>query len=590
MRSTALLPVLLLGACTSVHEPPVISDVRWSLKANADSTSMIRLGMESDLPPDSGFSVPNMRQADDGALHVYFRLADPSGKGRRFRYMIYYRNETYAFNEGGNAETMEGNFYGAWNDGSHLSPASSVEGIDVNERLTIRSDPREEFPKAPWARNPRTGRYSLLLVAMPESSFDQWPPPPDVIDPRTQADGHFTEPYHYWLTGPGAARKDAALSFVPDVLELHVDLDPLSGVLGCCGRAPRFAPFIHTLDTNARFDNIPLIADVLDNSFTRTDYDSLLCFTPANAFVNTAPYLADVPCANVRVDSVMRALEIRNPAASPARKRKTQTGVLARDAFTYGRYRVHVRLSRLLNDSDMWNGLTNAIWLIGTGVSGPLRCPCEGGYLTTGSDPGRTGRIPRTNYAEIDFEIMKGMPLCPERAFPPIYPQQVADPNDRSAWLRRLPPEVIQQDGQVTVACTNWDLACPDPPRFGIGCQDITLDGNVFTSHRWDRDYRAITQKRMEPDDELFGPDGYWFEIDWRPTEIFWRIGPSPENMRTIGYMNSSMTSIPDVPMRLTVTQEFHNTEWWPGSPYEQRGIPFPAKDLVGKVFSVRVE
>jgi hypothetical protein len=244
----------------------------------------------------------------------------------------------------------------------------------------------------------------------------------------------------------------------------------------------------------------------------------------------------------------------------------------------------------LLNDSDLWNGLTNAIWLVGTGAPGVLRRTCDGGYLANGSDPDKEGRIPRTNYAEIDFEIMKGMPLCPERAFPPIYPQQVADRNDRSAWLRTLPAEVLQQHGNVAVALTNWDLACPEPPRFGIGCQDIALDGEVFTSHRWDRDYRAITQKSMEPDDVLFGPTGYWFEIYWRPTEIFWRIGPSPENMRTIGYMNSTMTSIPNVPMWLAVTQEFHNTAWWPGSPYEQGGIPFPAKDLVGRVFSVRVE
>ena len=148
----------------------------------------------------------------------------------------------------------------------------------------------------------------------------------------------------------------------------------------------------------------------------------------------------------------------------------------------------------------------------------------------------------------------------------------------------------MAQHGQVTVACTNWDLACADPPHFGIGCQDLVLEGNVFTSHRWDRDYRAITQKRMEADDELFGPNGYWFEIDWRPTEIFWRIGPTLDDMRIVGYMNSSMTSIPDVPMRLAITQEFHDTAWWPGSPYEQRGIPFPARDLVGRIFEVRID
>lgn len=590
MRSGLIWLTLLLCACASVHEPPVLSDVRWSLTSEVAADPLIRLNMIGDRSPDSGIVVPNAHQSGDGALHVRFHLADPSGKNRRFRYIIYYRNETYKAGENRSADAVTGDFYGTWSDGFHLSPPASVAGTEVDERITVRCDPRGEFPEAPWARNPRTGRYSLLIVAIPEPSFELWPPPREVADPRARTHGRFTDPYHYWLRGPGSGRKEITSLLIRDVLELHAELDPLSGVEGCFGRVPLYEPFIHTLDTTTRFDNIPLIADVLDNTFTRTTYDSLLCFTPVSDLVNTTPYLAETPCANIRVDSSLRALEIRNPAATPPRPRKTQTGVLARHAFTYGRFRVHAELSPLLNDSDLWNGLTNAIWLIGTGTPGLVRSPCAGGYLTTGSDAGRAGRIDRTNYAEIDFEIMKGMPLCPERSFPPIYPQRIADPDHRSAWLRALPREVLDQHGQVTVACTNWDLACPDPPHFAAGCQDITLDGQVFTSHRWDRDYRAVTQKRMEPDDELFGPGGYWFEIDWRPAEIFWRIGPSSADLRTVGYMNSSMTSIPDVPMRLAITQEFHNTAWWPGCPYEQQGIPFPAKDLVGRVFSVSVE
>lgn len=590
MRRLAPCLLLLLGACASVHDRATIDQVRWSLRADSLGSAAIGLYMESALPPDSGFAVPNAQQAEDGALHVRFRLADPSGQGARFRYIIYYRNESYAFGDGEPAALLADNFYGTWADGFHLSPTATPEGIHINERITIRSDPRGEFPGKPWARNPRTGRYSLLIVALPEAEFDQKPPPPELIDPRIRTGQGYTEPYAYWLHGSGAARREAVTLLVPDVCELRVQLDPLSGVLGCFGARPEFEPFIHTLDTNQRFGNIPLIADVLDNSFTRTTYDSLLSFTAHTELISATPYLADVPCANIGIDSATRALIIRNPAASPQRPRKVQTGVITRHAFTYGRYRVHAQLSPLLNDSDLWNGLTNAIWLIGTGVGGPLRRPCEGGYLTTGSDPGQTGRIPRSNYAEIDFEIMKGMPLCPERAFPPIYPQPIADPNDRSAWLRKLPPEVIARHGQVSVACTNWDLACPDAPDFGIGCQDIVFDGEVFYAHRWDRDYRALTEKHMAPDDELFGPAGYWFEIDWRPTEIIWRIGPSPDHLRVIGYMDRSMTSIPDVPMRLTITQEFHNTAWWPGCPYEQGGIPFPAKDLVGRIHSVTVE
>lgn len=590
MRSPVILTLLLLLACGTPPKEAAISNAAWSLRPDQQGSKLVELDMDLPADPHQGVLVPSARQAVDGALHVRFLLKNASATGQRFRYMVYYRNETYAFASGSDGALAEENFYGGFADGFHLSAPVPADGLVIDDRIVVRADPREEFPADPWARNPRTGHYSLLIVALPEPSFNGRPLPAEVLDMRAKADSHFIEPYLFWLNGPGADRTDASVLFVPDVLALSVDLDPTKGVFGCCGDAPMFEPFIHHLDTNARFDNIPVIADALDNAFTRTVYDSMLCFTPPGAFVSTTPYLAASPCANIRLDSTLHALAFRNPAATRERLRKEQTGVRSRHAFTYGRYRVHARLSPLLNDSDLWNGLTNAIWLIGTGAPGALRRPCDGGYLAYGSDPGKEGRIPRTNYAEIDFEVMKGMPLCPERAFPPIFPQQVADPNVRSAWLRALPREVLEQHGKVAVALTNWDLACPEPPRFGIGCQDIVLDGEVFTSHRWDRDYRAITQKRMEPDDELFGPDGYWFEIDWRPTEIFWRIGPSPADLRTIGYMNSTMTAIPDVPMTLAVTQEFHNTAWWPGSPYEQGGIPFPAKDLTGRIFSVRVE
>ena len=42
--------------------------------------------------------------------------------------------------------------------------------------------------------------------------------------------------------------------------------------------------------------------------------------------------------------------------------------------------------------------------------------------------------------------------------------------------------------------------------------------------------------------------------------------------------------------MLLIITQEFHNTKWWPGTPYSQDNIPFPANDILGKVFDLTIE
>ena len=133
-------------------------------------------------------------------------------------------------------------------------------------------------------------------------------------------------------------------------------------------------------------------------------------------------------------------------------------------------------------------------------------------------------------------------------------------------------------------------MACHDPKNFGVYCNEVKGAEQSFYTHRWDANYRALTEKKQESDDELFQSAYFYFEIDWRPTEIIWRIGASPNKMRVVGYMNDQVTSIPNNQMVLIVTQEFHNTNWWPGTPYTQENIPFPLKDLVGEVYDITVE
>jgi hypothetical protein len=54
--------------------------------------------------------------------------------------------------------------------------------------------------------------------------------------------------------------------------------------------------------------------------------------------------------------------------------------------------------------------------------------------------------------------------------------------------------------------------------------------------------------------------------------------------------MNDQSTSIPNNQMTLIVTQEYHNTKWWPGSPFDQENLPFPSKDLIGKIYELVIE
>ncbi|MEE0894711.1 MAG: hypothetical protein U0M28_01980, partial [Bacteroidales bacterium] len=87
-----------------------------------------------------------------------------------------------------------------------------------------------------------------------------------------------------------------------------------------------------------------------------------------------------------------------------------------------------------------------------------------------------------------------------------------------------------------------------------------------------------------------FSQDYYYYEIEWKPTEIIWRIGPNPENMQVVGYMSEKETSIPNNQMTPIVTQEFHYSKWWLPEVFEQGNVPFPKEDLVGKIYEITIE
>jgi hypothetical protein len=67
-------------------------------------------------------------------------------------------------------------------------------------------------------------------------------------------------------------------------------------------------------------------------------------------------------------------------------------------------------------------------------------------------------------------------------------------------------------------------------------------------------------------------------------------LAPRKINLYEVGYIDNTISMIPDNQMLLIVTQEFHNTDWWPGSPYEQANIPFPGEDYVGEIYEITIE
>ena len=138
--------------------------------------------------------------------------------------------------------------------------------------------------------------------------------------------------------------------------------------------------------------------------------------------------------------------------------------------------------------------------------------------------------------------------------------------------------------------CTNWDLASTEPPKFRGGLDTITYDkDHSYPVMRWYPNYKALTSRTPMPNAD-FKADWYYYEIEWRPTEIIWRLGPDPDHMEVMGYIDDQHSSIPNNQMKCIVTQEYHYSEWWPPIVWEQGLIPYNKTDIEGRVYEIIVE
>ena len=248
--------------------------------------------------------------------------------------------------------------------------------------------------------------------------------------------------------------------------------------------------------------------------------------------------------------------------------------------FTYGKFRGKIKFPVMLNDENIWNGLTYAFWLIYSdnhAWNNRRHDEAEGGYVDKNDDSQSPSRHPDYHYSEIDIEIVKA-----SRFWPKNYYGKRAD----SICVEQ--DETLNDD--VMYCCTNWDLAVPSPKYFSWGIDSIPYDKeHKFETLRWYKLYKALTE-RAPMSNKDFKEQWYYYEIEWRPTEIIWRLGPDPKHMRVMGYMNDEYTSIPNNQMKAIVTQEYHYSEWWPPIVWEQGLIPYNKTDIEGRVYEIVVE
>ncbi|MEI7980040.1 MAG: hypothetical protein WCI71_00210 [Bacteroidota bacterium] len=580
---------------------------------------------------DQGFIIPTIRQVEGGFFNLEFRIKNTGTAPQKFFYKIYYQNESYKFPERDAKDSTRQhpnaweNFYGSWEgvttafDETEIIPADN-EFHQVTNKFRIVGNPRNEQRyfendrNDRWKRNPRVGKYGFMLVVTTPDNIQQKRIPESVQNIGLKYETAFMNPFFYFLYGPGRSMKNTIVQQFPKQLVIIANPDPGAGIYinpnafpketpekngnSGCGqdtslyRKAAFDQFVHYIDASTKMNNIPVISDVLNDHYSRLDYNWNKRFYRKEELIAITATVAPRPCETVISDPVNHKILIRNPKSEFGKWQKQNVGVITRHGMTYGKWTVKCKLSELLNKDNMWNGLTNAIWLITMSQADwNFRRDCSnGGYMANYYGGQQDQRVKNVGYSEIDFEILKTVPYCPSWVLPPAYNQGIDDQYNVQNWNVPFPEEILADDDKITVSCTNWDMACWQPTEFHDGCYPVRYQDKTFWAHRWDKSYRALTQKTPEPDDELFGSEYYYFQIDWQPDKIIWRIGPSKDKMRVVGYMDENVTSIPNNQMLLIITQEFHNTKWWIGSAYAQDNIPFPKVDYEGEIYELTIE
>lgn len=450
---------------------------------------------------------------------------------------------------------------------------------------------------ARWKRNPRAGVYRFMLVVVPEDKVLQIPenvrnlnrkvgdslyvnPLYTLFFDKEGRSGHYkTLESAYWLKSRILFDFSKGI-YVDPIKYTNPQLDSSHFNRDCNNseamfRHSQIEQFFHNIDKNWVMNNIPVVMDY--ENFSVEDYKMFENLYGKDTLLHDYIRITDCPCKTVEYNSEENAVYLTNPPAVKEDLRKENVGIQSRVGFTYGKITAKIKFPEMLNEYNVWNGVTNAFWLIYQGEGEwNLRRTCKNGGYIPKSEVGETDlREPRSVYSEIDIEIVKASKHWPALSYYNNIPFPSDDPDS--------PRDII-------VTSTNWDLACRDPKKFNVGVFDVDYNGTTYLPHRWDHWYKALTMKYAIDHNEVLKRDFYYYQIDWRPDCIIWRIGPEKDKMVTVGYLDTSVSSIPNNQMTFVVTQEYHHSAWWPTTDFKQEFIPYPASPIIGKVLAVEIE
>lgn len=454
-----------------------------------------------------------------------------------------------------------------------------------------------------FKRNPRMGNYKFMLVVCNGKGLSLIPDEIKSIGKKNEQ-GDFVNPFTYFSTNESKNTEGINVILANQQLYVNASLDLGSGLFvdklkinrssfdtskfkTNCNASEElrhnahFSQYFHHINKTIEFVNVKEIRDVIAENFTRQEYQNLISsYGQSKNFVRTYSSVTDCPCKTVNSDKKTKSVTIFNPSNLPGQYKKEHVGVVSRIGFTYGKWRAKIKFPKIISNDNVWNGLTTAFWLIfQADANWNMRRICNSsvGYIPKqfpDNEESVKQAKPKVTYSEIDFEILKESKYWTKEAY---------------GNTNNYPKENPSENNDLTICCTNWDMACHQPKNYVIGAKKIKVEGKEYEFCRWNYFNKLITSKISAPHKEVFNDDFYYFEIDWQPQRIIWRIGKDKNNLREICRMDNTMTSIPNNQMLMVMSQEFHYQEWWPTAPFLQNFTPFPKNNLVGKLLEVEI-
>lgn len=471
-----------------------------------------------------------------------------------------------------------------YSDASWVAEHESKKG-DINNR---------------WKRNPRVGNYSFLLVVVSKRGLRKIPSNVRSIDLINEKKQAYLNPYYYYLYDSDGNKAGIWHQKSDKVLNTKATIDIGRGIYvdsrlstdsvlneryfdKFCNnseylfRYAQFEQYFHHINKEYGLKNIPVILDVVNDGYSLDDYHINQERFNENDLISDYIRITENPGKTVGYDSIMNALVIKNPGNKDnTHPVKENVGLKTRTGFTYGKFRAKIKFPEVLNDYNVWNGITCSLWLLyQEDADWNNRSICvDQGYIPK-DEVGETDiRTNATWYSEIDLAIVKASKFWPMTSYKNVTEYTADNPVSNK---------------NLIIACTNWDLACREPSRFIVGAENIKYHDDVFVLHRWDDWYQALSLKSENHYDETVG-DVLYYEIDWQPDKIIWRIGKSRDKMKMIGYMDNTVTKIPDNQMITVISQEFQYADWWPTTPFKQDYIPYPKNDVIGYIYEIEIE